>query len=473
MAQLNILFPDCVSELEITGLSVDSRAVKPGYLFAALPGNRVDGRAFIEQAVKNGASAVLVPSKTEGLDIYPNTVFIYDDNPRLRFAKAAAAFYGAQPGLCAAVTGTNGKSSVVTFVRQLWSMLGHSAASVGTLGITAPGLNIAGGLTTPDPAGLHQRLAEIAQSGVTHLAMEASSHGLDQYRMDGVKVQIAAFTNLSRDHLDYHVDMADYLRAKKRLFSDLLSPSGIGVLNADIPEYEALRSLLEQTGRKVLSYGKMGHDIQLITAQPTSHGQDLVLRADGKDYKISLPLAGYFQAENIMCATMIVIASGHSPQDVIPLLSKLEGVPGRMEAMGHGVYVDYAHTPDALKTVLCALRPHTQGQLAVLFGCGGDRDKGKRPQMGDIAAQFADRVYVSDDNPRSEDATIIRSEIMAACPDATEIGDRKAAIETAISELKEGDILLIAGKGHETGQIVGDRVLPFDDRALARELIHD
>jgi UDP-N-acetylmuramoyl-L-alanyl-D-glutamate--2,6-diaminopimelate ligase len=473
MVNLHTLFPDCTQDITITGLTVDSRAVKPGNLFAALPGNHVDGRNYIAQAIEAGAVAVLVPTGTSGLDAYPDIFFIQDDNPRLRFAKAAAAFYDQQPDLCAAVTGTNGKSSVVTFTRQLWSLLGHRAASVGTLGVNAPGLDISGGLTTPDPAGLHERLAEISRLGVTHLAMEASRHGLDQYRMDGVHVQLAAFTNLSRDHLDYHTDMADYLRAKQRLFSDLLKPAGIAVLNADIASYQTLRHPLDKSGHLVMTYGKAGQNIKLIEAQPTPHGQNLVLRVDGQNYKIPLKLAGYFQAENVMCAAAIVMASGHKGEDVMALLDKLDGVPGRMEAMGNGVYVDYAHTPDALETVLRALRPHTDGQLSVLFGCGGDRDKGKRPQMGEIAARFADRVYISDDNPRSEDAGVIRSEIMHACPNATEIGDRKRAIETAIADMKTGDVLLLAGKGHETGQIVGDQILPFDDRALARKLIHD
>ncbi|NVJ91102.1 MAG: UDP-N-acetylmuramoyl-L-alanyl-D-glutamate--2,6-diaminopimelate ligase [Methylocystaceae bacterium] len=467
MTMLQSLIPTATQNIDITGLCVDSRRVEPGFLFAAFPGSKVDGRTYIDQAIKAGASAILAPIGTRA-----SVPVIEDANPRRTFAYAAARFYDQQPALCAAVTGTNGKSSCVTFIRQLWAMLDIQAASLGTLGITAPNMEIAGGLTTPDPAGLHERLAEIAHMGVTHLAMEASSHGLDQYRLDGVNVQIAAFTNLSRDHLDYHPDMENYLSAKERLFSDVLRPHGKAVLNADAPEFSRLSKTALAHGHQVISYGRKGHDIQLLDVQTTHDGQDLILLINGREFKIMLPLAGYFQIENALCSLGVVMASGIEAEQVIPLLAKLEGVPGRMELIGRGVYVDYAHTPDALETVLKALRPHAHGQLCVLFGCGGDRDKGKRPEMGRIAKEFADRIYVSDDNPRSEDADTIRREIMAACPQAIEIGDRKAAIEKAINDLQNGDILVLAGKGHETGQIVGDHILPFDDRAIAREVIH-
>lgn len=471
MVMLQDLIPDIEENVEITGLTMDSRQVKPGFLFAAVPGADVDGREYITQAIAAGAAAILVPRNTEisGAD---DTLFIYDKHPRQRFADMAATFYGRQPKMTAAITGTNGKSSCVTFVRQLWSMLGYQAASVGTLGVTAPGLEISGGLTTPDAAGLHARLAEIADLGVTHLAMEASSHGLHQHRMDGVNVRIAAFTNLSRDHLDYHADMAEYLAAKTRLFSELLVPGGKAVLNADAPEFEDLVEALDGYSQKVISYGKKGETIHLKEVQPTSEGQKISLDIDGNSFEVTLPLAGYFQVENVLCSLGIVLASGATAEQAVPLLEKLEGVPGRMELIGNGVYVDYAHTPDALETVLKALRPHTEGNLHVVFGCGGDRDRGKRPEMGHVAAELADSVIVTDDNPRTEDARTIRKEILAACPDAQEIGDRKQAIETAIGKLHAGDILLIAGKGHETGQIVGDKVLPFDDRTLAREAIH-
>ncbi len=471
MVALKELFPALEQNLDIVGLTVDSRKVAPGWLFAALPGSTVDGRSFIPQALKAGATVLLVPEDSEVKED-TSALVIYDANPRQTFARMAAAFYAKQPQMSAAVTGTNGKSSCVTFVRQMWSMLGHQAASLGTLGITAPGLEISGGLTTPDPAGLHERLAEITELGVTHLAMEASSHGLDQYRMDGVEVRIAAFTNLSRDHLDYHSDMADYLRAKKRLFTELLQSGGTAVLNGDIVEYDLLAEELAKQKKTVLSYGKKGRDIHLISATPCAEGQHLKLRVMGHSYDLTLPLAGYFQVENALCALGIVLASGASPAKAVPLLAKLEGVPGRMEHMGRGIYVDYAHTPDALATVLNALRPHTQGKLAVVFGCGGDRDRGKRPEMGRVAAELADRTYVTDDNPRSETAASIRAEIMAACPAAIEIGDRLQAITRAIGDMADKDILLVAGKGHETGQIIGNQVLPFDDRAVIKEVLN-
>ncbi|WP_135080208.1 UDP-N-acetylmuramoyl-L-alanyl-D-glutamate--2,6-diaminopimelate ligase [Terasakiella sp. SH-1] len=472
MTLLQDLIPELEENMEITGITVDSRKVEPGYLFAALPGTQVDGRKFIPQAIEKGARVILVERDAGEMEPVEGVLFVYDKNPRMRFADIAANFYDKQPKMTAAVTGTNGKSSVVTFVRQLWTLLGHKAASVGTLGVSAPGLDISGGLTTPDPAGLHERLNEITELGVTHLAMEASSHGLDQHRMDGVNIRIAAFTNLSRDHLDYHADMAEYLAAKKRLFEELLRPGGKAVLNADAPEYDELVDSLDGYSQKVISYGKAGDTITLKQAEPCLEGQKITLLIDETNYNLTLPLAGYFQVENALCALGVVLASGHSADATVPLLEKLEGVPGRMEHMGRGVYVDYAHTPDALETVLKALRPHTNGKLAVLFGCGGDRDRGKRPEMGRIAAEQADVLYVTDDNPRSEDPTDIRREIMTACPTANEIGDRQEAIDTAINALSDGDVLLIAGKGHETGQIVGDQVLPFDDRAQAQEVLN-
>ncbi|WP_417783710.1 UDP-N-acetylmuramoyl-L-alanyl-D-glutamate--2,6-diaminopimelate ligase [Terasakiella pusilla] len=471
MVMLQDLIPEFDANVAVSGITVDSRKVEDGFLFAALPGTQVDGRKFIPQAIANGARVILTANDQE-IEAPDNVVVVYDANPRLRFADIAASFYERQPKCIAAITGTNGKSSCVTFVRQLWSLLGQQAASVGTIGVSAPGLEIAGGLTTPDAAGLHERLADLADHGVTHLAMEASSHGLDQYRLDGVNVRIAAFTNLSRDHLDYHPDMDSYLAAKSRLFSDVLRMGGIAVLNADIPEFEALKDATGTYGHSILSYGEKGDDIKLLSATPCEGGQRLSLNVQGTTYDITLPLAGDFQVENVLCSLGVVLASKFEAAEVVPLLEKLEGVPGRLELIGKGVYVDYAHTPDALETVLKALRPHTENKLAVLFGCGGDRDKGKRPEMGRIARACADVIYVSDDNPRSEDATTIRSEIMAACPDAIEIGDRKTAIETAIKAMDDGDVLVLAGKGHETGQIVGDKVLPFDDRALAREVIH-
>lgn len=473
MMMLQDLIPELEENMEITGVCVDSRQVKPGYLFAALPGSNVDGREFINQAIDAGAVAILLPKDTDiDMDGVESTLFIFDKNPRLRFADIAATFYDTQPKMSAAITGTNGKSSCVTFIRELWAHLGHQAASIGTLGVSAPGLELLGGLTTPDAAGLHARLAELTGLGVTHLAMEASSHGLDQYRMDGVNIRIAAFTNLSRDHLDYHADMAEYLKAKKRLFAELLRPGGKAVLNADAPEFDELVEELDGYSQKVISYGKAGKDIRLIKAAPCSEGQEISLEVMGQTYDLTLPLAGYFQCENALCSLGVVLASGANAEDVVPLLEKLSGVPGRMEFIAKGVYVDYAHTPDALETVLKALRPHTVGKLHVIFGCGGDRDRGKRPEMGRVALENADHLIVTDDNPRSENAKSIRAEILAACPDAQEIGDRKEAIEKTIAAMSEGDVLLIAGKGHETDQTIGDQTFPFDDRKLARAVIN-
>ena len=469
---LQDLIPETTETAEVTGLAVDSRKVKPGFLFAAFPGNQSDGRKFIPQAVTAGAKVILVP-RGSALEEIEGVLILEDSNPRLRFADMAASFYDAQPKWVAAVTGTNGKSSCVTFIREMWDLLGKQAASLGTLGITAPGLDISGGLTTPDAAGLHERLAEITKLGVTHLAMEASSHGLDQYRMDGVDVRIAAFTNLSRDHLDYHSNMDEYLKAKERLFSEILRPGGIAVLNGDAPEFERLTKATDSYGHRIISYGKKGTDIQLLEVKTTASGQQLKLIVKDTVFNVTLPLAGYFQVENALCSLGVILASKVSAEQAVPLLEKLSGVPGRLEHMGHGVYVDYAHTPDALQTVLQALRPHTTGNLICLFGCGGDRDKGKRAEMGKIAKQFADRAIVTDDNPRSEDAQVIRNEILATCPNATEISDRKIAIQTAIQNLESGDVLVIAGKGHETGQTIGDQVIPFDDRSLAKECLND
>jgi len=468
---LNDLIPSLDDKIEIKGLTVDSRKVEPGFLFAAFKGSQVDGRKFIPQAIKAGAAVILAPDDEEITDV-GDALVVYDPNPRLRFADIASSFYNKQPKCVAAVTGTNGKSSCVTFIREMWSMLGQQAASIGTLGVTAPGLDIYGGLTTPDAAGLHERLAEISDLGVTHLAMEASSHGLDQYRMDGVSVKIAAFTNLSRDHLDYHADMDEYLTVKKRLFSEVLRLGGISVLNADAPEYEELAKSTSSFGHNIIAYGKAGQSIKLLDAQATHSGQQIKLLIEEKEYDVTLPLAGYFQVENALCSLGVVMASGVPADDAVPLLEKLSGVPGRMELIGKGVYVDFAHTTDALKTVLQALRPHTEGDLLVVFGCGGDRDRGKRAEMGKVATDLADRIYVTDDNPRTEDPAFVRSEIMAACSDAEEIGDRKLAIQTAIASMKKGDVLVVAGKGHETGQIVGTEVLPFDDRAVVKEVLN-
>ncbi len=470
-----------LKDLDITGLTADSRAVQPGFLFAALPGTDLDGRTYIGEAVKRGASAVLAPPGTDLNDGRHNSEgapirLITDSNPRRRFALMAARFFNSQPDIVAAVTGTNGKTSVAQFAQQIWTTLGYNAGYMGTLGAASRDIKIEGSLTTPDPVRLHGTLAKMAETGVTHLAMEASSHGLHQFRIDGVRLAIAGFTTLSRDHLDYHGSMASYLAAKMRLFSDVMLVGGVAVLNADSSEFAAFDAACRMRGHKVLSYGRKGSAIQLVEAQAEADGQMLDLIVLGKSHRARLPLAGTFQVSNALCALGLVLAGGADPVQAVEALESLKGVPGRLErvgvhASGAPVYVDYAHTPDALETVLQALRPHITGKLSVVFGCGGDRDKGKRRMMGDKAAALADSVYVTDDNPRSEDPAIIRAEILQGCPGAIEIADRAEAISTAIQNLNTGDILLIAGKGHETGQIVGNAVIPFSDAEVARQVL--
>ena len=460
------------TDREIAGLTADSREVEQGYLFAALPGSRHDGGAFIPEAVERGAVAVLASRDAPANS--GDAILLRSDNPRRSFALMASRYFQTQPEHIAAITGTNGKSSVAEFCRQLWIADGRRAASLGTLGIVGPDGVVEGSLTTPDPVRLHKNLRDLAQAEVTHLALEASSHGLDQYRLDGVVVSVGAFTNLSRDHLDYHGTMDVYLRAKARLFTEVLKPAGSVVLNADDERFDHLKSLSLDAGHWVLSYGRAGNDIRLDSLTATPGGHRVSLQVIGKSYEMEIPLLGEFQVHNALCALGVTLADG-APEASVENLSNLTGVRGRMEVIpttnGVGVYVDYAHTPDALETALKGLRPHTEGRLIVVFGCGGDRDRGKRAQMGVIAGRVADRVYVTDDNPRSEDPATIRRDVMSGCPDADEVGDRKFAIETALSDARSGDVVLIAGKGHEQGQIIGDDVVPFDDAGIARALL--
>jgi UDP-N-acetylmuramoyl-L-alanyl-D-glutamate--2,6-diaminopimelate ligase len=466
-------------DLELTGLTADSRAVMPGFLFAALQGSRRDGRVFAADAVARGAVAILTDDPA-ALALSPQSratvAIIADPNPQRRLAQLAARFYGRQPRTIAAVTGTNGKTSVAHFTREIWTKAGHAAASLGTLGLVTPAGRRPGALTTPDPVTLHRDLAALSEQGIEHAAIEASSHGLAQFRLDGVAVAAAAFTNLTRDHLDYHRDMADYRAAKERLFAELLAPGGPAILNRDSGEYPRLLALCREHGHPVIAYGAdPAAELQLLAARARPDGQDLSLAVLGRRHDLFFPLLAKFQAANVLCAIGLAIATGVAPEIAIAALPGLTGVPGRLEFVAEGaggapVVVDYAHTPDALATVLGALRPHAPGRLAVLFGCGGDRDPGKRPLMGRIAATAADRIYVTDDNPRSEDPAKIRRAILAAAPAAVEIGGRRQAIETAIAELEQGDLLVIAGKGHETVQIVGGETLPFDDAAIARDI---
>lgn len=463
---------------EITDLTADSRAVRPGSLFAALPGSARDGRDFIPQAVAQGAVAILAPKGTVLPPDLPPVALIEDANPRRRFALLAAAFFQRQPATIAAVTGTNGKTSTAQFTRQLWALQGHKAGAMGTLGLVAPGFPREDSLTTPDPVALHRTLARLADGGVTHLAMEASSHGLDQFRLDGVLVTVGGFTNLTRDHLDYHGTMEAYFRAKAMLFDRVMPRGATAVINADIPEFHTLAELCRARKQTVISFGEgatqgVRPDLAVRALTPLPHGQRLDLTVMGREVSLELSLAGRFQVWNALCALGMVIGSGGDPLASAELLPRLDGVRGRLELVartpaGAAVYVDYAHTPDGLETVLSSLRPHTTARLSVVFGCGGDRDRGKRPMMGAIAARLADRVIVTDDNPRTEVPAAIRAEVMAGCPDATEMDDRAAAIAAAIDELRAGDVLVIAGKGHEQGQIVGTEVRPFDDASVAR-----
>ena len=454
-------------EPDIVGLTADSRGVKPGFLFAALSGNRADGKSFIDDAIAKGAVAVLTDTPIAAEKRVP---VIVDANPRRRLALMAARFYAPAPKTLAAVTGTNGKTSVTVFLRQIWERLGLRAASFGTIGIFGPGIERPGSLTTPDPVTLHRELHDLARAGIDHVALEASSHGLDQFRLDGLDVKAAAFTNLTRDHLDYHRDMEAYFMAKARLFTELLPRDGTAVFNIDASQTARLSMLARARGQRVITYGRNpAADLWLSDALPEGIGQRIRFSGFGEKREIVVPLLGAFQAYNALAAAGLAIACGAPPASVFDQIGALTGVPGRMQRIGDApVLVDYAHTPDALETALSALRPFCQGKLIVVFGCGGDRDPGKRPQMGALAEKLADRVIVTDDNPRGEDATLIRRAILAACPKAQEIGDRAAAIRAAIGMMAAGDVVLIAGKGHERGQIVGGKTLPFDDAEVAR-----
>lgn len=465
-----------IEAIDVAGLTCDSRNVAPGFLFAALPGTRADGRAFVPDAVRKGAVAVLA---SRGASLERGAYALVEaENPRRAYALMASRFYGRQPDFVAAVTGTNGKTSTVTFARQIWARLGCAAASVGTLGVVAPKTDIPGSLTTPDPVDLHRTLKALAEEGVTHLAMEASSHGLDQYRLDGVKVRAAAFTNLTRDHLDYHGTTESYLAAKRRLFEDVLVADGVAVVNVGAPFGDAIEAACRKRKIRVLGYGAEGVDIRLDSARPVAEGQHLNATVFGRAHEVLLPLHGAFQAENALCALGLAIAGGEDANAAVAALGALRGVPGRVQKVGvhpNGapVFVDYAHTPDALATVLRALRPHARGRLRVVFGCGGDRDPGKRPEMARIAGELADAVIVTDDNPRNEDPADIRRQVLAGYPEASEIGDRAEAILAAVRALAPDDLLVIAGKGHERGQIAKGEVRPFDDAEVARAAIRE
>jgi len=460
----------------ITGLTADSRQVIPGALFAALPGTRADGRDHIADAVRRGAAAVLAPEGTAWPEDVPARPLLTAPDPRRALALLAARFHGMQPATVVAVTGTNGKTSTADFLRQIWADSGARAASMGTLGLVADGFPAGPSLTTPDPVALHATLSALAAAGVDHAAVEASSHGLDQRRLDGARLSAAGFSNLSRDHLDYHGDMAGYRAAKLRLL-DLLEPGRPVAANADMDAdtLTALRERCERLGLPLSTVGEAGEALHLLEHRPLPDGQLLRLEAWGRRAEVRLALPGRYQADNVLLALALAVLAGGDPARLLPLLPGLRGVRGRMELAtrlpnGAAAYVDYAHTPDALERLLRALRPHVGpgGQLHVVFGAGGDRDPGKRPLMGAACAGLADRCWVTDDNPRSEDPAAIRAAVLAACPGAREVGDRAEAIAAALGALRPGDVLAVAGKGHESGQTVAGVVHPFDDVDVVR-----
>ena len=454
----------------VTGFAIDHRKVAPGTIFGAFQGMQVNGEDFIPAAVKAGAVAIVArpEAAVEG------ALHIAHENPREAFAALAAKFFAPFPGTAIAVTGTNGKTSTVEMTRQLWRMAGFHAASIGTLGVTTSDESVSTGLTTPDVVTFLSNVAGLAREGVTHVAFEASSHGLSQYRTEGLPVKAAAFTNLSRDHLDYHGDMAAYFHAKLRLFCEVLAEDGAAVVWADDPNSPRVEELARARGNRLITVGEHGETLRLIARDPSLLGQKLTIEAADSRYEVMLPLIGAYQAANALTAAGLVIATGGDVASTIANLGRLQPVRGRLERAvitqgGVPVYVDYAHTPDALEAAIAALKPHTSGRLILMFGAGGDRDTGKREPMGQAAHAGADIVIVSDDNPRSEDPAEIRAEVLKGAPGAIEVAGRREAIARAIGMAEPGDIVLLAGKGHEQGQIVGDRVLPFDDVTVARE----
>ena len=458
------------SDAGVTGFAIDHRKVTKGNIFGAFRGEKFDGEQFIAGAIKHGAVAVV--ARPEAL--VDGAVHIADAEPRRRFAQLAGKFYGPYPDVIVAVTGTNGKTSTVEMARQMWRMAGHRSASIGTLGVTTADEQVKTGLTTPDIVTFLSNMAGLKRMGIGHVAYEASSHGLDQYRSEGLPVVAAAFTNFSRDHLDYHADMDTYFAAKMRLFDEVVANGGTAVVWTGDARSGAVIDHAKARALKLITVGPGAEMIALVEQVPTALGQRLVLRHAGKDHKLTLPLIGAYQANNVLTAAGLLLATGSSWDETLSAMGRVSPVRGRLECAvisraGAPVYVDYAHTADALEAAIAALRPHVEGKLITVFGAGGDRDKGKRGPMGEVAARLSDVAIVTDDNPRGEDPAAIRAEVMAGAVGAREIGDRKAAIAEAIRMAGAGDIVLVAGKGHETGQIVGELVLPFDDALVARE----
>lgn len=467
MPPLSKLHPDFTgTDREITSLTEDSRNVTKGTLFAAFKGTQADGHDFIPAALRKGAAAILAERTAKTGE----AALIVSSDPRKTFGEIAAKFYAPLPEIIAAVTGTNGKTSTAHFLRQIWHYLGQKSASIGTIGVCAEEqIIIPESMTTPDTVRLFSTLSDLKKQGIDHVAMEASSHGLHQSRLAGLKVKAAGFTNLSRDHLDYHATMEEYFAAKALLFSDYATDAA--VLNADIPEFAALQAIAAKKKLRIIDYGKKAGALKLESLTPLPSG--LHLRVSGHDLKTHL--LGLFQAENLLCAIGLAMGCGAELSAILAIVPKLTPVPGRMEKVGEkngaSVIVDYAHTPDALEKLLAAAKPHATGDIILVFGCGGDRDKGKRPLMGAVAKKYAQQVIVTDDNPRTEDAASIRAAILAACPGATEIGDRRTAIHAAIGKVKSGDIVIIAGKGHETYQIIGATKHHFSDQETIREIL--
>ncbi len=466
----------CENEnLEICGITSDSREVKPGFLFATLDNGVTNGTQYIPLAIDAGACVILTDEKTQ--NISDKALFIHSENPNKDFGLMLKNFYQKQPENIAAITGTNGKTSIADFVRQMLFALGNNAASMGTLGLIknnqAP---IPFNNTTPGAMTIHKTMHDLKQDGFEYLIMETSSHGICQYRVSGVNFKVAGFTNLTQDHLDFHKTMQNYYEAKKLLFTEIMPQGGIAVLNADIPVFEDLKNACLNAGHKVISYGHTGRDIQVLREEPLNNGQNININYFGKNYDVFVPLAGDFQVMNILCALGITFALSGKKEELLPLVAQIKGAKGRLQyigstAKGGAVYVDYAHTPDAIENILTAMRPHTQNKLHILFGCGGDRDKTKRQIMGKIAQKLADFVYVTDDNPRTEEPETIRQEIMQGCPQALNLGDREQAIAYAIKQLEQGDVLLVAGKGHETGQYIKGKILPFNDEEVVKKYL--
>ena len=464
------------ADAEVTGVSSDSRKILPGMIFVAVAGSKANGAAFVADAVGRGASAI-VAAKGEAFDAPKAPVFSVDD-PRLALARIASRLFPRQPETMVAVTGTSGKTSVAAFTRQIWEQAGFAAASIGTTGVVAPGRNDYGQLTTPDPVELHRLLSELADAGVTHASMEASSHGLDQRRLDGVRLSAGGFTNLGRDHMDYHPTVEEYHQAKLRLFDTLLAKGAPAVIFADDPWSKPTIDAAKAAGLDVLTVGRHGDFLSLKRVEHERFRQRAEIEAGGVIHEVDLPLAGDFQIFNALVAAGLAIATGTPAATALGALEHLKGAPGRLDLVGTAangapVYVDYAHKPDALENVLTSVRPFTTGRVIVVFGCGGDRDRGKRPIMGEIAARLADVAIVTDDNPRSEVPETIRAAILAAAPDAIEIGDRRQAIGEAISMLQPGDTLIVAGKGHEEGQTIGAETFPFSDHEEVRRALRE